>query len=272
MQVVVRRPSTAAVTSHAGVALVTTGMTSRAGVTSRAGAALVTTGVTVLGLGHLLAGALADLAPAAARSGPAALDAAAGAVAAAAALVLLGWLAVTFVVAVVSEAWLACRPGRARVAGRAGRDRSAAANGRLPLGVPHPVRRLAAAALGVALSAGPVAAHAAVDRPAPPSSVPAATATAARHPEEPPPPGWTPDRPAAGAAAATARAVVVRPGDTLWSLAASRLAPGAQPDDHAVAAAWPRWWHTNRAVIGRDPDLIRPGQVLHPPDDSLEDR
>lgn len=56
---------------------------------------------------------------------------------------------------------------------------------------------------------------------------------------------------------------VVRPGDTLWSIAGDRLPPGAP--DAEVAAAVAGWHTTNRAVIGADPDLLRPGQVLTPP-------
>ena len=56
------------------------------------------------------------------------------------------------------------------------------------------------------------------------------------------------------------REVTVRRGDTLWDLAAAHLSPDAS--DAEVAAAWQRWFETNRAVIGPDPDLILPGQVL----------
>ena len=57
--------------------------------------------------------------------------------------------------------------------------------------------------------------------------------------------------------------VVVRPGDSLWALAARSLGEGAAPDQ--VAATWPAWWSANRDVIGDDPDLLRPGAVLTPP-------
>lgn len=57
--------------------------------------------------------------------------------------------------------------------------------------------------------------------------------------------------------------VVVRPHDTLWGIAARALGPTATPA--RVAVAWPRWWAANRAVIGPDPGLIRPGQRLTPP-------
>lgn len=57
--------------------------------------------------------------------------------------------------------------------------------------------------------------------------------------------------------------VVVRRGDTLWSLAAGRLPPGALSED--VLRAVHQWHRTNEAVIGPDPDLILPGQVLRVP-------
>jgi nucleoid-associated protein YgaU len=43
---------------------------------------------------------------------------------------------------------------------------------------------------------------------------------------------------------------VVVAGDTLWGIA---------------GADWPRWYAANRALVGPDPDLIRPGQRLAPP-------
>ena len=56
--------------------------------------------------------------------------------------------------------------------------------------------------------------------------------------------------------------VTVRSGDCLWRIAARRLR-SASPA--AIAAEWPRWWQTNRAVIGADPGLIQPGQHLARP-------
>ncbi|WP_377643852.1 LysM peptidoglycan-binding domain-containing protein [Oryzobacter terrae] len=58
--------------------------------------------------------------------------------------------------------------------------------------------------------------------------------------------------------------VVVRRGDTLWSIAARRL--GADASEAEVAAAWPRWFAANRDVVGADPDLLLPGQVLRAPE------
>ena len=60
-----------------------------------------------------------------------------------------------------------------------------------------------------------------------------------------------------------AAVVVVRPGDTLWDLAAAYLPPGAGPA--RVTACWHRIHELNRDVIGDDPDLILPGQRLHLP-------
>jgi nucleoid-associated protein YgaU len=93
-------------------------------------------------------------------------------------------------------------------------------------------------------------------------------------------PGWTPAshppsvatpaRPSAALVTAPARRqrrtredIVVRAGDSLWTLTARRLGPGASGAE--IAAAWPRLYAANRAVIGTDPGLIHPGQRLVPP-------
>ncbi len=68
-----------------------------------------------------------------------------------------------------------------------------------------------------------------------------------------------PDRPGEQ----SGRTVVVREGDSLWAIAAAELGPGA--DGAAIAARWPQWYAANAALIGSDPDLIQPGQVLHAP-------
>lgn len=62
---------------------------------------------------------------------------------------------------------------------------------------------------------------------------------------------------------ATGTEVVVLRGDTLWGIAARSLPADATDAD--VAAAVARWHSANVAVIGDDPDLIRPGQVLVAP-------
>lgn len=97
-----------------------------------------------------------------------------------------------------------------------------------------------------------------------------------------PAPGWVPDRPTRTDQVARACAplitgkpvaddsgeVVVRRGDTLWSIAAAHLGPHA--DARAIAAEWPRWYDTNKEVIGDDPDLLMIGIRLQLPDHTLE--
>lgn len=62
----------------------------------------------------------------------------------------------------------------------------------------------------------------------------------------------------------TTAEVVVRRGDSLWSIAARHLGP--DPSEAEIAEAWPAWYAANREVIGPDPDLLLPGQVLHAPE------
>jgi hypothetical protein len=62
--------------------------------------------------------------------------------------------------------------------------------------------------------------------------------------------------------------LLVRPGDSLWTLAATHLLPRhrtAAPDAAAVDAAWRRLYAANRAAVGPDPDLIHPGTRLDLP-------
>ena len=55
---------------------------------------------------------------------------------------------------------------------------------------------------------------------------------------------------------------VVR-GDTLWAIAKTRLeATGSKPSGSQVSTLWHAIYDANRSVIGNNPDLILPGQVL----------
>lgn len=123
----------------------------------------------------------------------------------------------------------------------------------------------------------PVTASATATLPSPGAPLPDPGWSSALPPAALPSPVWTPSRPAAPArpqadvsvvAAPALRdqgspPVVVRRGDTLWSIAARHLGPGAT--DAEIAEQWPRWWQANRGRIGDDPDLLLPGQVLVAP-------
>lgn len=88
-------------------------------------------------------------------------------------------------------------------------------------------------------------------------------------------PGWRPSPPIADtgllgrpgsrelAALTPAAGVAVKAGDSLWSIAASHLGPFAT--DVEVADSWPKWYAANTSVIGNDPAVLLPGQVLQPP-------
>ena len=144
--------------------------------------------------------------------------------------------------------------------------------------LPRAARRSAALALGIGLGvAVPLAGTTLVvvtaptaaagttstpvpDWPADPGAGPASGPSAdAGPPDIPPLPDWP-------APLAAGDHVVVR-GDCLWDIAAAhvsdelgRTAPAAE-----IARATSAWWATNAAVIGPDPDVLLPGQVLRPP-------
>lgn len=67
----------------------------------------------------------------------------------------------------------------------------------------------------------------------------------------------------AGTGTSEEQDVVVRKGDTLWSIVSAALGPYASDVD--VAQSWPEWYRANRDTIGADPNIIFPGQVLHAP-------
>ena len=220
-------------------------------------------------------------------AGPARPDEVVGAVLATAAVLLGAWLAVTTLTSLL-----------AHLPGRVGRLLDAWSRSWSPAAV----RRVAAVLVGASVS-GVLAPGSAVGA-APPSPSPGFTVTApatrptaapdqggaanraalpgftvtgtrSARPESPAAaPGWVPQRPvvrpqaAPGLVAGTPRRtsgaeVVVLRGDSLWSIVARRLGPEAT--DAEVAGEWPRWYAANRSVIGDDPDVLLPGQVLHAP-------
>lgn len=201
------------------------------------------------------------------------------AVAAVAALAVLLWITIGLLAAVIGAL-----PGRFGRPARLLRDRIA----------PEAARRWAGLLLGVAVAstvvpggaaAAPVAVVSAdigggdttadVTAPEPnwlPVANPTANPTVSTESDAAPAPQWTPapvrpQPPVSLTAARETRAgstagheVVVRRGDTLWDLAAAHLGPDAS--DAEIATEWQHWYLENRLVIGHDPDLILPGQVL----------
>lgn len=263
------------------------------------------TAVAVLGLGLLNAGIggllLNRLQPAPAGTGPidrarpgtdvlgavasgnAPLEVAVGAAVSAVGIAITGWWILCLVVTTGAELR---------------RRRSGRAPGTPSLLTPVFMRRLVGALLSAHLMAGTTAGAAAAAVPTTPvvAAAPVATASgfptaavpatllsteahaAAVVPASDPAPGADPwfvprapaledgaplVRPPSRQDAAPARTATVVAGDTLWTLAARQLGPLAT--DLQIARLWPRWHALNRDLIGADPGMIRPGQVLRVP-------
>ena len=131
--------------------------------------------------------------------------------------------------------------------------------------LPAGARRSAAVLLGLGLGvAAPLATATVLATPAV-AAVPAAgvpdwpAAAAATEP--------VPDWPGASPAPAAPGSHVVVRGNCLWHIAASYLLArsGVPPTDGEIAREVDAWWTANADVIGPDPDLLLPGQVLRPP-------
>lgn len=178
----------------------------------------------------------------------------------------------------------------ARLACAGGHGSRAAALARL---VPRFVARLALAGLGgsvvlvaCSVSAGPATAAATAGATALPQPPPVDAADARRLPDpgsrvpgsvDPVldeaqllDPGWVPRRVSlplqrlvGGGNERTAAEVVVRPGDSLWAVAARHLPADATAED--ISVAWPSWYAANRRAIGADPNLLDVGMVLQVP-------
>jgi hypothetical protein len=146
-----------------------------------------------------------------------------------------------------------------RVVLPAGVRRAAALTLGLGLGVAGPLLGTAVQVVVTpASAAAPVAAM--PDRPGPAGPSSAAPAAPDWPTVSDPRPGPVPDWPADVH-------VVVR-GDCLWHVAADRLfqQTGQTPIDREIAREVGAWWAANADVIGPDPDVLLPGQVLRPPD------
>lgn len=204
----------------------------------------------------------ATVAPlAAVRTGVASFDDVVGLAAAASCWTLLAWVVLALAVTALGS-----------VPGKVGR---LAAEVAVRL-VPATIRRTTQFALGLAVAAGPVAFASSA------SAAPLVTGVIATvdHSDTVSDVMVLPDvgRPAWNVSASTtvhtqaedagshrrqATTVVVRPGDCLWTIAATALGPSASNAE--IAAEWPRWYAANRHVIGADPDLLLPGTPLRIP-------
>lgn len=129
-------------------------------------------------------------------------------------------------------------------------------------GVPAPVRRLLLRACGVAVAGGLAGGLVLSPAGATPGSLErdrSATSSAAATSA----PGSA-TTPASRQVPVARDRVVVRPGDSLWRIAEAELLRrhGVAPSVAQVAAYWPRIHAANRALVGPDPDLVRPGVPL----------
>ena len=201
-------------------------------------------------------------------------------------LIVVVWWAMSLVIAVAAA--LLDRCGNARAGSAAGKF------------TPAFMRRLALAVVGLQLAAAPLAtasplpalsgfpdAAPATSAAWTPAPLPATTGTpppaVSSTPEPAPLPGtpaavqpqWRPLSPVVEPGPLAGRQlrqpepgdrsaeVTVRPGDSLWSLSSARLGPFASDVD--IAQDWPRIYQANRDIIGGNPNLLRPGQVLQLP-------
>jgi nucleoid-associated protein YgaU len=100
-------------------------------------------------------------------------------------------------------------------------------------------------------------------RRAPTTVAPAATAPGLAGAGDLPtgPEGSTGVTPPAAGARPSGRRSTIRPGDTLWGIAADQL-PAASRSAARIDRYWRQVYAANRAAVGADPDLIHPGTRL----------
>ena len=166
-------------------------------------------------------------------------------------LVCAGWLWLVTTCAVI-EAWR----------GASARRRAAGPGFPTPClpGVPRVVRRVVLVACGVAVAGSivqPALADTSGSGPDPhPHRSAAAVLDGLPLPDRAVGRRKEPRRPAPAT-------VLVAPGDTLWSIAAAGLPLGA--GDARIGRRWHAIYAANRDLVGPDPDLIEPGQLLRLP-------
>ncbi|HST46869.1 LysM peptidoglycan-binding domain-containing protein [Jatrophihabitans sp.] len=144
---------------------------------------------------------------------------------------------------------------------------------------PAALRRVVVAAAGASILLTPVTALAAPAGSPVPGSTPSAMPAVGWPTDPTPSADPTTSAPApqvaprfsqgTGRDARSAGQVTVRPGDSLWSIAARRL--GTSPPAARIQQEWPRWYAANRHLIGADPGLILPGTRLVAPQPGSRD-
>ena len=197
-----------------------------------------------------------------------------GIVANTAGLIVTVWWAMSLAIAVAAA--LLERSGKLRAASAAGKF------------APAFMRRLALAAVGLQLLTAPLATASTLRQPPDAAASAPAAASAAGKPTAVPAlpavpsgtlavthPQWRPLSPVVEPGPLAGRPLrlqqpaekgielTVRPGDSLWSLSAARLGPFAS--DVEIALDWPRLYQANRDIIGANPHLLQPGQILRIP-------
>jgi hypothetical protein len=115
---------------------------------------------------------------------------------------------------------------------------------------------------GPALAAGGSDEHRLAGLPLPDRAVAGAAARPAQPPQHATPPAPTVRR-TPRTAPVRREPIIVRSGDSLWSIAQSELGPDARLPE--IDETWRALYDANRAAIGADPDLITPGQRLRTP-------
>ena len=135
-------------------------------------------------------------------------------------------------------------------------------------GLPAPLRRVLLRACGAVVAGGLVAGAVAGPAAATPGSLERDTSDRVTRTVQPP----AGPQPASGPVIVRDTTtptgprvdrVTVRPGDSLWRIAEATLREHGLPaGDADVAAYWPRIHDANRALVGPDPHLVRPGVPL----------
>ena len=132
--------------------------------------------------------------------------------------------------------------------------------------IPIPIRPIAVVLVLASIIAAPIRPRSASATVAPPIVRLTDTADVGSTAPVPTPPAATP--PTSIQSDLPDTPYIVQPGDCLWRIARGALATrgGTEPSSVEIAQYWPIIYEANRTVIGDDPNLIFPGQMLQIPE------